>query len=30
LGAELFSGDQNRYDWALDALINGVLSTPRP
>ena len=30
LGAELFSGEQSRYDWALDVLINGVLSTPRP
>jgi AcrR family transcriptional regulator len=30
LGAELFSGEQNRHDWALDVLINGVLSTPRP
>jgi AcrR family transcriptional regulator len=30
LGAELFSGGQNRYAWALDVLINGVLSTPRP
>jgi len=30
LGAELFSGGQGRYDWALDVLINGVLSTPRP
>ena len=30
LGAELFSGDQSRYDWALDVLINGVLDTPRP
>jgi AcrR family transcriptional regulator len=30
LGAELFSGGQNRYAWALDVLINGVLGTPRP
>ena len=30
LGAELFSGEQSRYDWGLDVLINGVLSTPRP
>jgi AcrR family transcriptional regulator len=30
LGAELFSGEQNRYAWALDVLINGVLDTPRP
>jgi AcrR family transcriptional regulator len=30
LGADLFSGEQSRYDWALDVLINGVLSTPRP
>ena len=30
LGAELFSGEQSRYDWAIDVLINGVLSTPRP
>jgi AcrR family transcriptional regulator len=30
LGAELFSGEQGRHDWALDVLINGVLSTPRP
>jgi AcrR family transcriptional regulator len=30
LGAELFSGGENRYDWALDVLMNGVLSTPRP
>jgi AcrR family transcriptional regulator len=30
LGVELFSGEQSRYDWGLDVLINGVLSTPRP
>jgi AcrR family transcriptional regulator len=30
LGADLFSGGESRYDWALDVLINGVLSTPRP
>ena len=30
LGAELFSGEQGRHAWALDVLINGVLSTPRP
>ena len=30
LGAELFSGEQSRYAWALNVLINGVLSTPRP
>lgn len=30
LGAELFSGERGRHDWALDVLINGVLSTPRP
>jgi AcrR family transcriptional regulator len=30
LGAELFSGEQSRHAWALDVLINGVLSTPRP
>lgn len=30
LGADLFSGEQGRYAWALDVLINGVLSTPRP
>ena len=30
LGAELFSGGQSRYAWALDVLINGVLGTPRP
>ena len=29
-GDELFSGRQERYLWALDALINGVLDTPRP
>ena len=29
LGAELFSGEQSRYDWGLDVLINGVLNTPR-
>jgi AcrR family transcriptional regulator len=30
LGEDLFSGGQSRYAWALDVLINGVLSTPRP
>ena len=30
LGDDLFSGEQGRHDWALDVLINGVLSTPRP
>jgi AcrR family transcriptional regulator len=30
LGADLFSGEQGRYAWALDVLINGVLTTPRP
>ena len=30
LGDELFTGRYERYEWALDALINGVLATPRP
>jgi AcrR family transcriptional regulator len=30
LGDELVSGKGDRHDWALDVLINGVLSTPRP
>ena len=30
LGDELVSGKGERHDWALDVLINGVLSTPRP
>jgi AcrR family transcriptional regulator len=30
LGDDLVSGKGDRHDWALDVLINGVLSTPRP
>jgi len=29
-GAELYTGTRERYEWALDALINGVIDTPRP
>jgi AcrR family transcriptional regulator len=29
-GAELYTGTRERYEWALDALINGVMATPRP
>ena len=29
-GAEIYTGARERYEWALDALINGVLDTPRP
>ena len=29
-GAELYSGTHERYEWALDALISGVMDTPRP
>ncbi len=29
-GDELYSGARERYEWALDVLINGVLDTPRP
>ena len=29
-GAELYSGTRERYEWALDALIAGVMDTPRP
>ena len=29
-GPELYSGTSERYEWALDALINGVMDTPRP
>ncbi len=29
-GPELYTGTRERYEWALDALINGVIGTPRP
>jgi AcrR family transcriptional regulator len=29
-GDQLYTGTRERYDWALDALINGVMATPRP
>ena len=29
-GAELYTSMRERYEWAFEALISGVMATPRP